>query len=229
MRGLGGFNVAILEDFAEWGVSAHFVDEEFDTGDLVRVDRFPIDRERETALSLDLAQPGAAAGGVPRRGRHWRSPARSCRATPQGEGRYVTARGVRGAAPGAARRPAGADRAADQGLLVPAVRRRDDRGGRAYPDARRPSCSSRRPRPNRRRGAAPDERLRAPAGPRTPRRALLHVLRRRARAPLPLVRRAAPREARFCMSCGSALEAARRPRARGARGGRRRLRRSGAR
>ncbi len=54
IRGLGGFNVAILEDFTEWGVSAHFVDEEFDTGDLVRVDRFPIDRERETALSLDL-------------------------------------------------------------------------------------------------------------------------------------------------------------------------------
>ena len=54
MRGLGGYNVAILEDFAEWGVSAHFVDEAFDTGDLVRVDRFAIDRERETALSLDL-------------------------------------------------------------------------------------------------------------------------------------------------------------------------------
>ncbi len=54
IRGLGGFNVAILEDFAEWGVSAHFVDEEFDTGDLVRVDRFPIDRDGETALSLDL-------------------------------------------------------------------------------------------------------------------------------------------------------------------------------
>ena len=54
MRGLGGFNIAILEDFAEWGVSAHHVDAEFDTGDLVRVDRFPIDREGETALSLDL-------------------------------------------------------------------------------------------------------------------------------------------------------------------------------
>lgn len=54
IRGLGGFNIAILEDFAEWGVSAHFVDEEFDTGDLIRVDRFPVDREAETALSLDI-------------------------------------------------------------------------------------------------------------------------------------------------------------------------------
>ncbi len=54
IRGLGGYNIAVLEDFPEWGVSAHFVDEEFDTGDLIRVDRFPIDREGETALSLDI-------------------------------------------------------------------------------------------------------------------------------------------------------------------------------
>jgi methionyl-tRNA formyltransferase len=59
MRGLGGYNVAILEGFAEWGVSAHFVDEDFDTGDLVAVDRFPIDPERETALSLDITSQEA--------------------------------------------------------------------------------------------------------------------------------------------------------------------------
>ena len=89
MRGLGGFNIAILEDFAEWGVSAHHVDAEFDTGDLVRVDRFSIDREGETALSLDLRSQerllavfrdvvdSALAGDqLPR--------------TPQGQGRYVT-------------------------------------------------------------------------------------------------------------------------------------------
>lgn len=89
MRGLGGYNVAILEDFAEWGVSAHFVDERFDTGDLVRVDRFAIDREAETALSLDLKSQGrllrvfqdvidvALTGEeLPRQ--------------PQGEGRYIS-------------------------------------------------------------------------------------------------------------------------------------------
>ena len=59
MRGLGGYNVAILEGFAEWGVSAHFVDEDFDTGDLIAVDRFPIDPERETALSLDITSQEA--------------------------------------------------------------------------------------------------------------------------------------------------------------------------
>jgi len=89
MRGLGGYNVAILEDFPDWGVSAHFVDEGFDTGDLVRVERFPIDRGRETALSLDVRSQqhllrvfrevvDLALGGadLPR--------------APQGRGRYVT-------------------------------------------------------------------------------------------------------------------------------------------
>ena len=54
LRGLGGINLAILEGRAEWGVSAHFVDLDFDTGDLVRVDRFSVDSARATALSLDL-------------------------------------------------------------------------------------------------------------------------------------------------------------------------------
>jgi methionyl-tRNA formyltransferase len=53
-RGLGGFNVAIVERLREWGVSAHFVDAEFDTGDLVAVERFPIDDAEETAYSLDV-------------------------------------------------------------------------------------------------------------------------------------------------------------------------------
>jgi methionyl-tRNA formyltransferase len=53
-RGLGGYNVAILEGLLEWGVSCHFVDEHFDTGDLVEVERFTIDPDAHTALSLDL-------------------------------------------------------------------------------------------------------------------------------------------------------------------------------
>jgi methionyl-tRNA formyltransferase len=57
-RGVGGYNVAILDGLREWGVSCHFVDERFDTGDLVEVERFPIDLERETAFSLDLTSQG---------------------------------------------------------------------------------------------------------------------------------------------------------------------------
>lgn len=53
-RGVGGYNVAILEELSEWGVSAHFVDAGFDTGDLVEVERFPFDNETATAFSLDL-------------------------------------------------------------------------------------------------------------------------------------------------------------------------------
>ena len=53
-RGLGGYNVAVLDGLREWGVSCHFVDAGFDTGDIVEVDRFPIDFDRETAFSLDL-------------------------------------------------------------------------------------------------------------------------------------------------------------------------------
>lgn len=88
MRGMGGFNVAILEDFAEWGVSGHFVDQDFDTGDLVRVDRFPIEPDA-TALSLDIdsqvrllalfqdvVDTALAGDDLPR--------------SPQGKGRYVT-------------------------------------------------------------------------------------------------------------------------------------------
>lgn len=89
VRGVGGYNVAVLEGFSEWGVSAHFVDEQFDTGDLVRVDRFPIDAAAETALSLDIRSQehlvslfrdvvdrALAGEELPR--------------APQGEGRYVT-------------------------------------------------------------------------------------------------------------------------------------------
>jgi methionyl-tRNA formyltransferase len=53
-RGVGGYNVAILDGLASWGVSCHFVDEHLDTGDLVEVKRFAIDPESETAFSLDL-------------------------------------------------------------------------------------------------------------------------------------------------------------------------------
>jgi methionyl-tRNA formyltransferase len=54
IRGVGGYNVAVLEGMTEWGVSCHFVDADFDTGDLVQVDRFPIDAEATTAFSVDL-------------------------------------------------------------------------------------------------------------------------------------------------------------------------------
>ena len=89
IRGLGGYNVAILEGLSEWGVSAHFVDERFDTGDVVRVDRFPIDAVHETALSLDIISQARLLAVFRDVVDHCASGAPLPR-TPQGEGRYVT-------------------------------------------------------------------------------------------------------------------------------------------
>lgn len=88
-RGYGVYSVGICSEAREWGVSAHFVDETIDTGDIIEVRRFDINPRRETALSLeqksqrallelfedviDLALSGAP---LPR--------------TPQGEGRYTS-------------------------------------------------------------------------------------------------------------------------------------------
>jgi len=88
-RGLGGINVAILEGLTEWGVSCHFVDEEFDTGDLVEVERFPIDDSAETAFSLDLKTQERLAG-LFRRVMQLLLSGQELSRTPQGDGRYVT-------------------------------------------------------------------------------------------------------------------------------------------
>jgi methionyl-tRNA formyltransferase len=88
-RGVGGYNVAILEGLPSWGVSCHFVDERFDTGDLVEVERFEIDQEAETAFSLDLKSQEhllALFKRVLQRALDGEPLPRS----PQGDGRYVS-------------------------------------------------------------------------------------------------------------------------------------------
>ena len=52
-RGIGGYNVAIMENLNYWGAAVHVVDESFDTGDLIDVRRFDIDALHETAFSLE--------------------------------------------------------------------------------------------------------------------------------------------------------------------------------
>lgn len=52
-RGWGVYNAAILNNEKQWGVSAHFVDENFDTGDIIKVNYFEIDPKNETAYSLE--------------------------------------------------------------------------------------------------------------------------------------------------------------------------------
>ena len=52
-RGLGGYNIAIYKNINYWGVSAHFVDKTFDTGDIIEVIKFKINSRKETAISLE--------------------------------------------------------------------------------------------------------------------------------------------------------------------------------
>jgi methionyl-tRNA formyltransferase len=52
-RGVNGYSFAIYENLSEWGVSAHFVDEDFDTGDIIKVNKFSINSLKETSFSLE--------------------------------------------------------------------------------------------------------------------------------------------------------------------------------
>lgn len=47
------YNQAILDDAEEYGCTCHHLDDGFDTGELVRVARFPLCAARETAWSLE--------------------------------------------------------------------------------------------------------------------------------------------------------------------------------
>lgn len=88
MRGVGGYNVAVLEGMSEWGVSCHFVEPDFDTGDIVEVERFPVDPDTATAFSLDLESQERLYGLFQRVMRRALADEELPR-TPQGEGRYV--------------------------------------------------------------------------------------------------------------------------------------------
>lgn len=52
-KGVGGYNLAILDGRDEWACTAHYVDEEIDTGEIIMLKRFPIERENETARTLE--------------------------------------------------------------------------------------------------------------------------------------------------------------------------------
>jgi methionyl-tRNA formyltransferase len=51
-RGMGGYGLAILNDEKTWGCTAHYVDEEFDTGAVIESTEFSVD-DQETAISLE--------------------------------------------------------------------------------------------------------------------------------------------------------------------------------
>lgn len=52
-RGVCGYSFGIFKGVKEWGVSAHFIDKDFDTGDVIKVKKFSINPNAETAFSLE--------------------------------------------------------------------------------------------------------------------------------------------------------------------------------
>jgi len=88
-RGVGGHNVAILEDLTEWGASAHFMSESFDTGDLIAVRRFPIHAKQETAWSLEQ-KTNSAMLALFKKVIDMAIDGRPLPRSPQGPGRYIT-------------------------------------------------------------------------------------------------------------------------------------------
>lgn len=53
-KGTAGYNLAILHNLHEWGVTAHYMDHSIDTGGIIECDRFPIDQQRATVRALEL-------------------------------------------------------------------------------------------------------------------------------------------------------------------------------
>ena len=51
--GFAFYNVAIIEGVKEYGATCHHMDNNFDTGDLLRIKTFPIEVATETAISLE--------------------------------------------------------------------------------------------------------------------------------------------------------------------------------
>lgn len=52
-KGCGGYNIAILNKLAMWGVTAHYVDETIDTGPIIKINKFPFDYHTATAKTLE--------------------------------------------------------------------------------------------------------------------------------------------------------------------------------
>lgn len=54
-KGTAGYNLAILDGLETWGMTAHYVDENIDTGEIIEVLKFPICKETETVKSLEAS------------------------------------------------------------------------------------------------------------------------------------------------------------------------------
>ena len=53
-KGTAGYNMAVMDELPQWGVTAHYMDEEIDTGKIIEVSSFDIEHQIETAKSVEL-------------------------------------------------------------------------------------------------------------------------------------------------------------------------------
>jgi methionyl-tRNA formyltransferase len=51
--GVSPYCFGILEDLSYWRVTCHFIDKEFDSGDIIQVKKFDVDLKKETSFSLE--------------------------------------------------------------------------------------------------------------------------------------------------------------------------------
>jgi methionyl-tRNA formyltransferase len=58
-KGVGGYNLAIMDGRDDWAATAHYVDEEIDTGEIITLNRFPMDPDTETARTLEAKSQAA--------------------------------------------------------------------------------------------------------------------------------------------------------------------------
>ncbi|MEZ6174024.1 MAG: formyltransferase family protein [Phycisphaerales bacterium] len=87
-QGWGVYNFAIVESCPFWGVTAHYMDEGFDTGPIIVDERFDVDMQYETAFSLERrTQPVILR--VVRKLLHMLETGKPD-ATPQRNGRYIS-------------------------------------------------------------------------------------------------------------------------------------------
>jgi methionyl-tRNA formyltransferase len=52
-KGTAGYNMAIMDEMESWGATAHYMDENIDTGGIIDVSNFDIEHANETAQSLE--------------------------------------------------------------------------------------------------------------------------------------------------------------------------------
>lgn len=89
-RGTAGYNLALLEELDYWGVTAHYMDEDIDTGGIIDTFEFSIDPVQETARTLEHKSQKFMVGLYRKTMRRVLRAGGTLETTPNEGGRYVS-------------------------------------------------------------------------------------------------------------------------------------------